>query len=1180
MASTLDSLLVELWGFIAPLRRALAGSEQLAEFLERFGYQLDPAVWDDALDDLGELKAALDGFTGALAAVDDPTDLKSPEVAELTARASALFDKLRTIGSAGGQVAGLGIGPELFGEVFDAMLHDYLARRAPVLLPVLSAVEALVIEGVPPTAPGGRQVEYVRIRFDWERFGQFITDNGEWAEEVYGWGVDFRYNKALNRLARILDYLGPPVHFEEIPPAQLAAFIQNVPPSPSPAVPPRHDLVQVRLPIYDEVSPPDANGFATVSGEAGLVAMPFGDLDRRDRMGLALAPYVLGGVEGEHKVAPDLALTLAADAEATGGAVLVVRPGEVTVEGGGAVDARFELGVRYARDDGSEVVLLGEAGGTRLAAEAIVASFGGTLNGDLFLAGGVQKLRLVADLSEDGFLGSLFSGPVTVDAGDLLVGWRPGRGVYFEGGTSLGVAVPLNLEVGPVTITEVGAQLDWAEELAVTFTVSGDATVGPLFAYVEDLGVVATVVPREGGVFGKYDLAFALKPPSGYAVALEAPAIEGGGYLAAHGHEYRGALSLKFQTFGLAAFGILTTRFPDGREGFSFVASIFGEFSLPLGYGFFLTGAGGIVGLNRTTDTDALRAVLFEGRFDNLLFPSDPIANAATILDDMASIFPPSEGQHLFGPVAKIAWGQPTLIEGKLGVIVEIGRNVRLLILGGVASELPTRDAALVSLKLSFFGEIDFAAGTISFDASLATSRVLTWPVSGDAAVRSGWAARLDHIASFGGLHPRYPRPSNLPELRQLAINFGTNNPRVTLSGYAAVTLSSLQFGARADLYAKGPKIPFIGRAAAEGWAYFDALIAFNPFGFDVALGGGLQLLLDGDVVAGLGFDLRLTGPNTFYINGKVWVTVFGVDIDFRIRHRWGTSQSLPIETADPLVVLRQGIREAGRFEPLPARNRIDAVVFASDTEASEAIDPAGGARFVQRALPLGVAIEKVGEAQIAGPFDRFDLKVVDTRGAAVADARLDFVRGHFWRQSEADRLRAPAFEKHRAGFDIASDALTVDASLAVEESYEYEVIEIEVEDVREAPVRILPHLPLEDAFTRRWMYVHHTEVALPVERFRGFVKPPLPVEVRDPVFVTPDIVGATVPRAPGVPGAPGAPGGVGAVFDALRNRLDPAALSLTGMRELETAGIAEKPEGPPRDINTIVADYVAVGTF
>ena len=38
----------------------------------------------------------------------------------------------------------------------------------------------------------------------------------------------------------------------------------------------------------------------------------------------------------------------------------------------------------------------------------------------------------------------------------------------------------------------------------------------------------------------------------------------------------------------------------------------------------------------------------------------------------------------LFGPMARIAFSQPPLIEGKLGIVLEVGSEFRLLILGAI----------------------------------------------------------------------------------------------------------------------------------------------------------------------------------------------------------------------------------------------------------------------------------------------------------------------------------------------------------------------------------------------------------------------------------------------------------------------------------------------------------------
>ena len=1161
---------VELWTVFSPVRRAVSAGPDLARFLERFGYRLDPAVWDAAVNDLDDLANAISAFANELGNVDDFNDPTESEIARLTAAAAVLFSEIRALVSVGGHIGGLGLSGALFDEVFDALLHDYLAIRAPLIVEVLVALEAVVYEDVPVSRPGGRQVDFVRVRLDWDRLGEFISDTGAWAEDVYGWGTDFQYAKALVRLARISDLIGPSSHFEDIPVPIRNAFLKSIPPPPNPAFGDRHDLLQLRFPIWgEEVAIPDIEGAGAIAGEVGVTLLPFGDLNTRNNMGLALSPYADGNVDVTHAITGDIDLLLDVAGSAVGGRFILMRPTGITVEGGGAVDVGFELAIQYAKEDGSEITVIGSPNGTRVATNGALIALGGNLDGDLFLAGGVKGLALHVDVSSDGFLAAVIPEPIVIEAGDVLMGWRPGRGVYFEGGTGISLTVPLNVNLELIELTEMGLRLDWANDVQVTFHVSGSATLGPLFASVEELGLVVTLVQAPGGngVFGKYDLVFGIKPPSGYAVALDSSVISGGGYLSVKGYEYRGGLALEFQSFGISAFAILTTKLPDGRDGFSFVASIFGTFALSLPYGFFLTGLGGIIGVNRTTNTDALRAVLLEGRFDNLLFPKDPIANAATILEDMATVFPVSEGQYLFGPIVRLGWGQPVLIEVTLGVVLEVGQFTKLLILGGLASELPTKDASLVVLKLSFFGEIDIAAGKISFDATIQGSRILTWPVSGDAAIRTGWGPGIEHIASFGGLHPQYPRPANLPDLRRISVNFGTNNPKVTLSAYAAVTLNSLQFGARADLYAKGPKIWLVGRVAAEGWIYFDALIMFSPFGFDISLGGGLQLLVDGDVEAGLGFDLNLKGPNPFKINGKVWVTVFGIDVDFRISHKWGNAQSLPAATADPAVVLRRALEASTGFEPLPPTGVLAAVTFADDDDevANAAINAAGGVRLAQRAVPLAIRIDKVGEAQIVGGGATMDLKAYSLTGTAVplAAARLDFVRGQFWKISDAEKLRAPIFEQHKAGFDVSATGPVANTGDAITAAYEYEVILIPSEDDRLKYASTRKHATLSIAFINRWMYANQKQVAEPHFGYR----PPAPVDavkIRETAYVTSDALTAATRTVTGVE----------STYDVMHETIDHQHLTLTGsMHDAMQQSIERVMTG-----NMVVADYVAAG--
>lgn len=1088
MPDLIEATAGELARVFAPLSVALESQQEFALFLRRFGISYSVESLSGAFTTLAPLR---DGARAISAAAQDAADngFQLEDIPPLFEAARALFASIRTLsGTLSGPVpenltpqaleATLEALPE---ELVDLLLADYLDVRSPLSLFLLSLLDVYRPETIEASARG---VRYVRHHFDWSRIGQLFDDPEAWARLAYGWGEDLDTDKLIGRLARLIELIGGVVHIDEMSAAQVAAFM---PDWPNPRAFPDMALVPF---VRKVVVTSDGSFDATASGEAGVALFPVSGTQppasATDR-GIGIGPYL----EGAGGVSADLGAGLTARVNgslgATGGIVFALRPSGVEVAtgvGAAAFSGAFTLELtKNPVGDASTIRLVGDADGSRIEMKSMTAALGGeisTAGHDLFVAAGVKGLKVVVDVSDDGFLGMLLSTPIEIDAGDVLAGWRTGRGIYFEGGDKLSVTVALNKTLGPFHLYKIGVAVDFTQN-SLTGTVTADARLGPLYAYVEGLGLTVMLVPNDQGALGKYDLGFGLKLPTGYAIALEASGVTGGGFLSIQDREYRGALALKFQTLGFSAFAILDTVLPGGQRGFSFVASIFGEFVVPLGYNFFLTGLGGLIAVNRTTSTQALRDALYAGNLDTLLFPADPIGSAATILDTMAAIFPARDGQYVFGPVARIAFNQPALITGKLGVVIELGREIRILVLGALESELPTHDSPLVSLRLSFFGEIDIAAQTISFDATLQNSRILTYAVSGDIAVRTGWAPRIEHVISFGGLHPQYPRPPNLPDLRRLAINFGTDNPRITLTAYQALTLNSLQFGARGELYAKGPKVFLVGRLAAEGTAYFDALIYFHPFAFDAGLGGSLSLLVDGDVVMSLGFDLRLTGPNVFVIDGRVWATVFGVDVGFHVHHSWGDESTLPDIVADAVQLLTQALNDHPVLEAIAAPSAADGVRFAEPPRGEErrALSPTGGARFVQRALPLAVVIEKIGEATLVGPLSQFDLQVSAAGQVQTPNsAALDFVRGHFWSLSEGERLRAAAFESHKAGFEIAPGSLAVDAAAGVACDTDYEVVVIADDDTVAPSIRpALVNAQLLDA----WVAAAHRERSAPL---------------------------------------------------------------------------------------------------
>jgi hypothetical protein len=164
------------------------------------------------------------------------------------------------------------------------------------------------------------------------------------------------------------------------------------------------------------------------------------------------------------------------------------------------------------------------------------------------------------------------------------------------------------------------------------------------------------------------------------------------------------------------------------------------------------------------------------------------------------------------------------------------------------------------------------------------------------------------------------------------------------------------------------------------------------------------------------------------------------------------------------------------------------------------------GLRFVQKALPLGVKIDKIGEAQIGGSARSFDLAVYPASSPGdpaipTVPTQNEFVHGHFWQSSEADRLREPTFDRLKAGFELAGNgALHVDALRGVTTEYGYELIVIGPDDDA-AGTRLLAFTPFVAGGLSRWMEATHRAAVSPLDPRAGTRRPADAPRASDPAF-------------------------------------------------------------------------------
>ena len=636
-------------------------------------------------------------------------------------------------------------------------------------------------------------------------------------------------------------------------------------------------------------------------GDLGLVVVPFGSIATTRSPGswtvnLQLSAGVQGTAYGRH------------------GFTLLASPGTIDVTGSAEAtlitsgeDAAYVLGA----PDGVRL----EIGGARLAMEAALSEAGQRLAFSADLSPGTF---VIAPADADGFLASLLPAEGIRTTFDLGVGWSSDKGVTFRGHAGLDATIPVGLSVAGLTLSSVHLGLLAREGLLVAeVSVSLGVSIGPVHAAIERVGIAAAVTfPETGGNLGVADLDFRFKPPTGVGLVIDASVVVGGGYLSfdPQKEEYGGILQLEIaEKIAVKAIGLLTTRMPDGGKGYSLVVLIFVEGFAPiqLGFGFALTGIGGLLAINRTFDEEALRAGLKNHTLDSVMFPKDPIRNAPQILSNLNSVFPPANGHHLFGPMVQIAWGTPALITADLGVVLELGARLRLLILAQIVAILPKRENDLVRLQMDAIGVLDFDQGTASLDATLYDSRLLKkFVLTGDMAMRLKWEGSPNFALAVGGLHPAFNPPANFPKLERIAINLSAgDNPRFRCEAYFALTANTVQFGARAELYAAASGF------SIQGEIGFDVLIQFDPFYFLADFYAQLQLKRGSTNLFKVRVEGALAGPRPLHIKGKATFEILWWDVSIRIDKTLVEGEKPPPpEPIDVLPRLKEALGNPGNW--------------------------------------------------------------------------------------------------------------------------------------------------------------------------------------------------------------------------------------------------------------------------
>jgi hypothetical protein len=714
-------------------------------------------------------------------------------------------------------------------------------------------------------------------------------------------------------------------------------------------------------------------------------------------------------------------------------------------------------------EEGKPSFVFGTSDGTRLEIGAF--SYGVELGADhAGFKTYLRKGKLVISLGDgDGFLSKLPGGKVEVPF-ELGLIVDTAHGVRFDGGTGLKVDLPVAASLfGVFTVQFIALELKLAADPSLEIRGGFSLKLGPFQASVDQLGTSLDLAAVAHGIDDISELVKFL-PPKGIGLALDIGPVKGGGYLFidAEKGEYAGALELKIFAFSIKAIALVTTKRPDGSEGWSLLIFVFGQFRVHIAFGIFWTGLGGMIGLHHRADLDALTAGMKTGALDDVLFPDDPVANAARIINRYKQLFPVEPDSLLLGPMLELSFSEPPIVYVRLGLIFEI-RNAlggdkpaeltKVILLGQLLVQLPPKELgvpAIVKLLVDVVGFYDAVEKFLMIRARLRDSFVgiegfAKLDLTGELLLAMRFSDDPSFVLSAGGFHPAFKDvPPGVPlQLDRLAVSFGIGPIKLRNENYFAITSNSVQAGCKIMLSAD------IDVAAIEGHLSFDALLYLSPkFHFLVGLDFQVKLSAFGENIASVTVKLSLEGPGEWHAIGTFGFSILFWDVDIGFDESWGDAPSVEAAKMSAIDLVKQELGDPSRLLPGAPVGGNSLVTLADPPKGLVLAHPLGLVTIAQKAVPFDVQIDRIGTKRLTEGTPKFTIDDVLVGGVTTSGREMvtdHFARGQFMELTEQQKLEGRSFETFTSGVRIGTTAYTVStAGTPVKADYEVEILEPE----------------------------------------------------------------------------------------------------------------------------------------
>lgn len=628
----------------------------------------------------------------------------------------------------------------------------------------------------------------------------------------------------------------------------------------------------------------------------------------------------------------------------------------------------------------------------------------------------VEKAALVFSTKPASLLASIASLPTEVRLQtDISIGYLENVGLLSHDGPGLPplaveFAVPVNIRVGG---SAAGVSIERAV-VRIEGKPDGQTLRARLivrFGARAEFGPVRVLADGMGGWFGHWDGQVAgIEPPTGFGISLEAGPVSGGGFLARlPDGQFAGGLEVKVLGIGVAAYAL----FGEASGAPAFVAILGIRLPPPgvqIGFGFAITGVGGVVGINRRADTDVLREQLASGTSAQILFCDNPMKNGLTVIGQLPRMFPAAKGIFLIGPTFQISW--LTLLRLDVGVFIELPGPRQIFIAGSARMIVGTEQVALVYLRMDFIGGIDLTKRLIYFDAALVNSHVMqVFNIFGGVALRLAYGDNGYFLFSVGGFHPSFnPGGLELPRLARAGTSMSVPAAWFKLELYLALTTGTFQIGAAVEAGVE------LGPIGAHGWFRFDAIVQYSPFYFTAKIDAGFDVEVFGESIYGVTVRGTMSGPGPIIVHAEASVKLLVVRVrgSATIRLGSGTGNQPPAIT-DVLTPLKPEVRKPSNVRSEGEDTSVLLQPAAVTTINNVPIVGAVGVlTWEQKRVPFGLDLQRFEGA----PLDRVHHINLNLSSDQIFEQDW-FGVGTFLTLSESEALNNARFTQAQSGIHV-----------------------------------------------------------------------------------------------------------------------------------------------------------------